>query len=495
MTRHRPGFHVAAVVLLTAATLLAPAFEAHAQDPPDKKRSARDLVLEAAENMGGLDRLRSLRTVALTARGHEFVLGAFETSGGPQPVEYDDIFELRDHVARARSLEKAITLAETPQGRTTTVTVQDSLAGMNIPMPDGSTRNAPGRPMMVDEARKSMALSPERILLTALDAPGLALESDTTIARVPVRHLSFTWSRYDVDLFLEASTLLIHRVRTTTTSEPDFSWRMWPHVVERTTYYYWAVDDSGLRYPRQWDITRNGIPYRSVLVTDIDLSMDAPAEAIELAPGIREAFATANSGMPPRSTTQIIPGILTISGTFRALFVRQGETVVAVEAPVWPDETAEILATADTLFPGARLVAGVIGAGAITQYGGAAAFEQIYGPVYGSAVHQHLIRQIAPRLDYRPVVAPVEVGSGPNRFTIYPALGDHGRSTLLVWFPEHRLLYGSSLLIPERFSPLHHQQRLFEVQQVIDRHGLDVDRVFGMYLQPVTWSAYSAIDD
>lgn len=484
------------LILVTCIPImLATGRPAAAQYPPPDDQSARELVTASAENMGGLDRLRDLRTVALTARGHEFVLGAFETSDGPQPVEYDDIVELRDYVARARSLEKTVTLAESPQGRTTTVTVRDSVASMSLPMPDGSTRNAPGRPMMVDDARKSMALSPERILLTALDAPDLAIQSDSTIARVPVRHLSFTWSRYDVDLFLEASTLLIHRVRTTTTSEPDFSWRMWPEVTERTTYYYWAVDESGLRYPRQWDIARNGIPYRSVLVTDIDLSMDAPAEAIELAPGIRDAFASANSGMPPRSTSEIAPGIEAVSGMFRALVVRQGDRVIAVEAPVWSDETGDILSVADTLFPGARLAAGVIGAGAITQYGGAAAFEQIDGPIYGSAVHQELIGQIAPRLDYRPVVAPVEVGSGPNRFTLYPALGDHGRSTLLLWFPEHRLLYGSSLLIPERFSPLHHEQRLFEVQQVIERHGLDVDRVFGMYLPPVNWTAYSAIDD
>jgi hypothetical protein len=159
-----------------------------------------------------------------------------------------------------------------------------------------------------------------------------------------------------------------------------------------------------------------------------------------------------------------------------------------IETPLDDEQTAGLFAVADTLYPGADVRVGISAARSITQFGGAAAFDGTGLPLYGSPVHRRLMERIAPDTEYREVTEPVNFGSGPNRFTVYPVQGDAGRGTLVAWFPEHHLLYGSSLLIPEQFSPLMHDQRMFELGRLIVRYDLDVKRAFSMYMPVTEWT-------
>ncbi len=46
-------------------------------------------------------------------------------------------------------------------------------------------QKAPGTPQQIELAQEKLALSPERVLLTALDAPDAHAEPDTVLQSVP----------------------------------------------------------------------------------------------------------------------------------------------------------------------------------------------------------------------------------------------------------------------------------------------------------------------
>jgi hypothetical protein len=66
---------------------------------------------------------------------------------------------------------------------------------------------------------------------------------------------------------------------------------------------------------------------------------------------------------------------------------------------------------------------------------------------------------------------------------IYPIRGAGGERMLMVYFPEHRLLWGSDLVIGG-FMP----QYLTELADAVRREGLVVETVAAMHQAPIPWA-------
>lgn len=47
------------------------------------------------------------------------------------------------------------------------------------------------------------------------------------------------------------------------------------------------------------------------------------------------------------------------------------------------------------------------------------------------------------RPDFRVVAGKTDVGDGPNRLELYPLGGETAERHMMVYFPEHKMLYGS----------------------------------------------------
>jgi hypothetical protein len=91
------------------------------------------------------------------------------------------------------------------------------------------------------------------------------------------------------------------------------------------------------------------------------------------------------------------------------------------------------------------------------------------------------------RPEFRLVHGKTIVGTGPNRLEIYPLRGETSERQMMIYFPEHHLLYGSDSFQTQAgkfFFP----QEVTELTDAVKREHLQVDQFFMMHIGPTTWS-------
>jgi flavorubredoxin len=90
--------------------------------------------------------------------------------------------------------------------------------------------------------------------------------------------------------------------------------------------------------------------------------------------------------------------------------------------------------------------------------------------------------------DLRAVSGKTTIGTGPNRLELYPIHGETSERQMLVYFPEHKLLYGSDPFQQLEDGKLFYPQTVYELQSAVEREHLSVDRFFMMHIGPNPWA-------
>jgi len=86
------------------------------------------------------------------------------------------------------------------------------------------------------------------------------------------------------------------------------------------------------------------------------------------------------------------------------------------------------------------------------------------------------------------VRARMMLGGVPNRIELYPLRTVSGERQMLVYFPEHRLLYTSDLFTILPNGQVFLPQQVSEAVGAVAREHLAVDRAFGMHYDVLPWS-------
>ena len=165
-------------------------------------RSASTLLHQAIDAQGSEQQLRAIRTVQWSAAGYRNELEESERPEGPYGTDFLTIREVDDY-AGGRSLY-SVDAAVYPVYKSQSTTV---MAG-GVAMKSGGGPFFAGVPLTVQLMRERLALNPERLLLTALDAPDAQREADTTLQSVPQNVIRFTLDGAPVRVFLNAYTHL-----------------------------------------------------------------------------------------------------------------------------------------------------------------------------------------------------------------------------------------------------------------------------------------------
>ncbi|MBF5041699.1 MBL fold metallo-hydrolase [Aggregicoccus sp. 17bor-14] len=468
---------------------------------------------EAARAMGGLERLRALRALRLEGIGHRVLLEQSERPEGPWAVMYEQRVELRD-LAQGRVREEteqrsgAVGLPAWTKGPVSIMA--DGVAAMER----GGQRGPAGATQLA-EAQERLALSPERVLLTALDAKDLAKGADEPLQGVPHHVLTFTWERgtekVPVRLYLNANTHLPTAVETLDAFPADPFWSVWGDVRTRTLFSQWSLLPGGLLYPQQLDVERNGVPSRSLSYTAVQVDPALEASAFALAPELRPAFEARRAqtldtmplGNPRSPPAELAPGVVQLPGAWNVALVAQEDGVVVLEAPLASGYSAKVLEEAARRFPGKRVKAVVSTSDAWPHIGGLREYVARGVPVYLLDLNRSIVQRLllAPhtrvpdalqrtlrRADLRIVSAKTSLGSGPNRLELFPIRSESGERMLMAWLPGQRLLYGSDLVQrgPEGgfFAP----QYLAELSDAAAREGVKPERVFAMHTGAIPWT-------
>lgn len=492
-------------VLLTAAALALPSPAPAQASRADRPGNARAMVERAIEAMGGAARLAAVRTVRTESIGHSYAIEQSERPEGPFIAMYAQTTERRDHEHGRWRTESQSRWIQVPEWRGGALVVADGVAARAF----GSAVR-PGSQADVANAARALALAPERVLLTALAAPDLALAPDVELQGYVQHVVNFTHGDATIRVILNPGTWLPTGVEVVA----DDPLGIWGDVTETTLFSMWTIE-QGLRFPRQTDRFWNGTPRGSETVTAVSLDASSPPDAFAIPDEVREAF---DPSPPPRVASltlgqrgdgpkDVAPGVVQLTGAWSVALVEQADGIVIIEAPISSAYSAQVLDEAARRYPGRPITAVVTTSDAWPHLGGVREYVARGIPVYALDLNRPILERLLAarhraepdRLEREPrapafrwVSDRTVVGEGPNRLELYPVRGENGERMIMAWLPERRVLYTSdeAQRMPDGsfFMPMY----LSEIEAAAAREGLAVERVFGMHLAPTPWSDVTA---
>jgi hypothetical protein len=189
-------------------------------------------------------------------------------------------------------------------------------------------------------------LAPDRALLNALESGDLRLERPSIIQGVNHHTLAFTQCGKTCRLFLNFNTALPTAVELVTDYPHHMFWSVWGDTTTRVYYSIWMIEPGGIRYPRQFDVMRDGKPYESMTITKLTINPLLTAEQFNIPPETREAFGKSKItmydlplGWRGRSQPQeLAKDVVKIPAGFDVALVRQSQLAPSIRlAPLRPN--------------------------------------------------------------------------------------------------------------------------------------------------------------
>ena len=166
--------------------------------------TARDLVGEGIAAQGGRETLQAIKTVRLETTGYRNMIEQSERPTGPYIPQFQTSSEIRDHVQGAFEETSSFAVYDNGEGAekgSSTIVVSDGVAMRR----NGGTE-APADALQLRLAAERLALSPERLLLTAFGASDLKRAPDMIMQGLAQQVVSFTLDGAPVRIYLNPYT-------------------------------------------------------------------------------------------------------------------------------------------------------------------------------------------------------------------------------------------------------------------------------------------------
>src|SRR5262245_10630375 len=240
---------------LATAALLVPA--ATAQDRSVTDALARRRAQQAAAALGGEAKLRTLSRISLSGISVLYQREQSERPEGPWLPTFTEFTDLRDlsaaTVRRTARTRGFVTENDTAWSPETTALVADGVAFR--------ASDAGLAPAVVpwDLGALPADLGPEHVVIAALDARDLHTEGDLQLHGSPHHVVAFTHMGARVRLILGASSLMPKAVEITHARAFDIYWAPWGDVTQRVTFAAWLLEPEGIRFPRVWEYSTDGV--------------------------------------------------------------------------------------------------------------------------------------------------------------------------------------------------------------------------------------------
>lgn len=470
-----------AVAVLLAAGLTT---TAAAQSAP------RALVERAVAAMGGEAALRGLTGIAVDYHFAQFGIGQSELPESPPRATVSYGRFVHDY----RGTRRALTQDNRPLAGG--VQRQRQVAGAAAGMNEANGVQAPLAPGALSGQLRTMRLSPERILLAALDAPGsLSALPPRTFRGAPHDGVRIT-GQDTVTVWFDRRSGLPLVIETVTDD---------PVLGDRSTQTWWTrwQSSGAIRLPRQLDVMLNGQLSQQVYFTSVTANPALPDSLFAIPDSIaRRAQPMGVAAAPlPVTFNRIAPLVQRVEGgTHFSLVVEQETQLIVVEAPQTTARSRAVIDSLRRAFPGKR-----IGAVVMTHYhwdhsGGLREYIAEGIPVITLAENAAFVRQMAaaprtvsPDLQAARRRTPViqtftdslVIGAGSGRVILYRQPSTHVEGILTAWVPEAALLFTSDVLSPGGIlAPL----GSWEIARMARARGLQPERFAGGHGGIAAWA-------
>lgn len=467
--------------------------------------SAKSYVQRAAEQMGGVEQLRAIKTLRIDYLGHRFMLEQSERPDGPFIVEYQSGTQLLNFATREVQEDSLTRTLGAEKGFPTSLTISGGVAQVNM-----GDKHRPGTPSQVVDANEALDYSAHRLVLAALDAADLKALPDATIHAETYHVVSFSQDHLPVRLYLNAFTGLPAVAEWTRAYPESIYWRAWGDVRNRHEFTNYSLLPGGIRLPSQTDLSRNGQASHSQLILKFDLNPQVADGAFAIAPEVKSAFEQRKTlmaeGPPLGKLSPLVAGddsLVQFVGAWNCAVIKQSDGLVIIEAPIGPAHTKSLLSEAKKRFPGAPIKAVITTSDSWPHFAGVREVVAAGIPIYATDLNRAILTRFlnAPftqnpdtlakspkQAKFTWVSQKTTIGTGPNRLEIYPMRNASGERMLMVYLPQHKLLYTSDLLQPGQDGPFFIMEYVREAADAAMREKLAVDRFFGMHMPLTPWT-------
>jgi hypothetical protein len=339
--------------------------------------TARQIVERSARAIGGLDTLRAVGAVRTVEEGIEYLVSVGDPRSAPAAMA-ETITTLRRMAPVGLRQTTVTRTAMNNQDFTHTIVASDSVVA--------------GSAFEAAQVGEAMALTPDRVLLTALGAPDLAARRDSVIDGVAHHVVEFHWMDARVQIGIDAATGFPDAIRLVRAYPGFVFWSLWGDMTFDTRWSGWTLEANGVWYPRQRLVTLNGEPLRRFVVTAIDANPAAPPDSFAIADSVRARLSGVAHSAPAMPEPTLTPvtlsdGIVLFKGYYQSALVREKDGLVILDASQSNAKSRAVLAQAERLFPGVPIAAVVTTASAWMQIGGVREYVSRGIPIYALDVN------------------------------------------------------------------------------------------------------------
>jgi hypothetical protein len=498
-----------ALALLAAGASPVVAAPAHPRSEASRP-AARQLVDRAMTALGGEARLRAISVVRLKAMRTRNALEQSIRPDGPYIDTVDDLVETRrfDRPALRDDLRSRGFAAAWVDGAKWVTTTTLVTGGEAFAMRDGPM--APANHASVQAAEESLALGPERVLLTAADAADLHSEAPAMLHGFRHDVLAFTWRGAPVRLFVEPVSHMLAAVEITRPRPEHIFWAPWGDVTTRLSFDVWMIEANGMHYPRRWTIEGNDRVAESWFVDEVAFNPpDIPPldVAADLATKARATHRRVEDIALPDAATAVAlaPGITLRPGSWNVTEVETPAGIWVIEGPIGNGYSAQVMRAVAA--KGQKLIGVITTSDSWPHIGGLREYVAGHVPIVALDLNLPQLARLfaAPHAQapdrlalhpaapvFRPVTGDQWLGAGQNRMRLMPFRTVTGERQLAIWWPAHRLLYTSDLFTVSSDGSIFLPQYLDETRDLVKREQLDVKTIFGMHYGPTDWKALLA---
>lgn len=312
----------------------------------------------------------------------------------------------------------------------------------------------------VDERNELFLYTPDRLMLALLDATDLRSAGDTTIGGEPHEMVTAsTAAPTRVRAYLHAGTGLPTLLRFRAGHPADFGLVPWGVMDVEVWYSNWRTFGE-LSVPTQWDILRNGEPYKRMTVRRATFNPDFAADSFAVSGAMREAYWSSPAPRPMhearrvQAVEEVGPGVVALQPAFGvpsgAVRTTDGWLLLgAGQAGFNLDDALEALRT-----QGVDPVIGILVAQARAGNGGVARAVERGLPILASPSAEPFVRTMLENAGLDTSLVEVVharhvLGSGAEAVVLDPIDLPDAPGSLVVYAPERDWMY-----VPDGVDPL-----------------------------------------
>lgn len=464
------------------------------------ERPAIALLHQAIEAQGGEKALSGISSVEWRAHGYRNMLEQSERPEGPYIPQFRDVAEIHDQQnGRFRSLTQFTVY---PEFKGSDGILADRFAAVRIGAGAQTPSNADG----LKSAHEALALSPERLLLTAITAPDVRLERRIVLQSVPQDVVAFTFDGAQARLYLNAYTHLPTALDYEGALARQGYWRFLGDTEMRTYFSFWWKAE-GIRMPMQWDIYRNGLHDSTLVIDSMSINGPIVQSDMQIPQALRTAFAKSATAEPFSTlgpTVDIAPGISFIGGPWNVMLVRQSDGLVVIEAPISSAYSELILKAAAKRYPKLRIKAVISTSDSWPHIAGLRPYVARGIPIYCLDLNKPALTRLAsmsfasnpdalsliersPRLIT--VSTKLSLGRGENRIELFPIRGETSERQMMAYLPGPRILYGSDPFQMDSDGSYLTMETVSELVDAVAREGIDPRSFVMMHIPQTSWSS------